>query len=125
MKNLIKFLAIPFFALFVLFSCNVEDDTPENDLFIGTYRGEILYLSNGNSVSINECSVRVVKVGDKYNFGFPSGIPDINGVEFKKDFANSSINIGGSESSYIKINAKDLKILYSKDGNTWNLTAKR
>ena len=52
-------------------------------------------------------------------------IPDLNGVEFKKEGDNVLIMVGGSATSYIRIDNKDLKILYMSNGKTWTANGTR
>jgi len=125
MKNLLKFFLVTFFALFVFTACSDDDDPADNDLFVGTYNGRVTYVDSGTNIESNDGNVRVVKVGDKYNFIFSNSIPNITGIEFQKEDANYSINIGGNESSYIRINASDLRIFYTKDGKVWTANATR
>lgn len=125
MKKLLKFFLVTFFALFVFAACSDDDDPSDNDLFVGTYRGSISYVDSNTNISKENGTVRVVKIGDKYNFIFSDGIDNINNVEFRKEDANWSINVGGSDLSYIRINANTLKILYVVDGKTWTANATR
>jgi len=99
-----------------LVSCSKDDDPADNDLFVGTYRGSISYTNGDESHSNANGNVRVVKAGNNYNFIFSDGIPDLNGVEFRKEGDNTVISIGDDESKYIRITASSLTILYVKDG---------
>lgn len=125
MKNLLKLFLVSIFALFMFTACSDDDDPSDNDLFVGTYKGNVSYVSSDKNVNNADGNVRVVKVGDKYNFIFSDNIPNITGVEFKQEDANYSINVGGSDLSYIRINANTLKIFYVVDGQTWTANAKR
>lgn len=127
MKNLLKFLAVTFFALFVFTSCNDDDDPANNDFFAGTYKGSISYKDANNSLSTQSGSVFVTKIasGTKYNFAFSDKIPDLNGVEFEKKGDNTLVSVGADELSYIRIDNAKLTILYSKDGKTWTANATR
>ena len=127
MKNLLKFLAVTFFALFVFTACSDDDDPANNDFFAGTYKGTVNYVDGDKTVSNENGSVFVTKIasGTKYNFRFSDGIPDLNGVEFEKTGDNILVMVGSSATSYIRIDNKDLKILYSKDGKTWTANAVR
>lgn len=127
MKNLLKFLAVTFFALFVFTSCNDDDDPANNDFFAGTYKGSISYKDVNNSLSTQSGSVFVTKIasGTKYNFAFSDKIPDLNGVEFEKKGDNTLVSVGADELSYIRIDNAKLTILYSKDGKTWTANATR
>lgn len=125
MKKLFKLFFVTFFALFVFVACSSDDDPSDNDLFVGTYNGQVSYVTDGTNISNDSGNVRVVKVGNKYNFLFSNNIPNITGVEFIKEDANYSINVGGSDLSYIRINANTLKIFYVADGKTWTANATR
>lgn len=123
MKKLLKFFLVTFFALFVFAACS-DDDPVDNDLFVGTYTGTVGYTDANTTINADG-NVRVVKVGNKYNFIFSNSIPNITGVEFRREDANYSINVDGSDLSYIRINANDLKIFYVVDGKTWTANASR
>ena len=127
MKNLLKFLAVTFFALFVFAACNDDDDPANNDFFAGTYKGSISYKDANNSLSTQSGSVFVTKIasGTKYNFAFSDKIPDLNGVEFEKKGDNTLVSVGADELSYIRIDNAKLTILYIKDGKTWTANATR
>ncbi len=125
MKNLIKLLGVSVLTLFVATSCSSDDDPVDNDLFVGTYEGPISYNSDSENKSVDDGSITVVKVGNKYNFAFSDGIPNINGVEFEEDDDNYYINIGGSELNYIRINESTLKILYVDGDETWTADCNR
>ncbi|HLV46403.1 MAG TPA: hypothetical protein VKY32_05110 [Flavobacterium sp.] len=125
MKNVLKFLGASVLLLFVVTACSKDDDPSDNDLFVGTYNGSIHYTSDSENKSSDDGKVTVVKVGNKYNFAFSDGIPNINGIEFEEEDDNYYINIGGNELSYIRINESDLKIFYSTDGQTWEADCSR
>lgn len=125
MKKILSVLAIVLLTVSLFSSCKKDDDPADNDLFVGTYRGNISYVADGESISKADGSVTVVKVGSKYNFAFSDGIPDINGIEFAKDGDNTYINIGSSETSYIRITASSLDIFYLKDGKRWDADCTR
>ena len=127
MKNLLKFLAVTFFALFVFTACNDDDDPSDNDFFAGTYKGSVSYTNGDNRISSDNGSVFVSKIasGTKYNFRFSDNIPNLNGIEFEKKGDNTLISVGSSEISYIRIDNAKLTILYTKDGKTWTANATR
>ena len=127
MKNLLKFLAVTFFALFVFAACNDDDDPANNDFFAGTYKGSISYKDANNSLSTQSGSVFVTKIasGTKYNFTFSDKIPNLNGIEFEKKGDNTLVSVGANEVSYIRIDNSKLTILYTKDGKTWTANATR
>ena len=112
-------------SIVVFTSCSDDDDPADNDLFVGTYNGSVSFLKDGETISVDDGSVTVAKVGNKYNFAFSDGIENITGIEFKEDGDNMYINIGGDETSYIRINASTLKMLYIKDGKTWTANCTR
>lgn len=125
MKNVLKFLGASVLLLFVVTACSKDDDPSDNDLFVGTYNGSIHYTSDSENKSSDDGKVTVVKVGNKYNFAFSDGIPNINGIEFEEEDDNYYINIGGNELSYIRINESDLEIFYNVDGQTWEADCSR
>lgn len=129
LKNSFRFvgLLVLLFSLISLTSCSRDDDPADNDFFAGTYNGSISYNDGTTSISKDNGSVFVTKIasGTKYNFRFSDGIPDLNGVEFEKTGDNNLVMVGSSATSYIRIDNKDLKILYSKDGKTWTANAVR
>lgn len=128
-RNSFRFvgLFVLLFSLISLSSCSRDDDPADNDFFAGTYNGSISYNDGTTSISKDNGSVFVTKIasGTKYNFRFSDGIPDLNGVEFEKTGDNTLVMVGSSATSYIRIDNKDLKILYSKDGKTWTANAVR
>ena len=128
-KNVVKFLGLFLlvFSLFAVSSCRSDDDPVDNDFFAGTYKGKISYNDGSSTITKDNGSVFVTKIasGTKYNFRFSDGIPDLNGVEFKKEGDNVLIMVGGSATSYIRIDNKDLKILYMSNGKTWTANGTR
>ncbi len=125
MKKLFSTLAIVLLTVSLFTSCKKDDDPADNDLFVGTYRGSVAYTTDTENISTADGSVTVVKVGNKYNFAFSNSIPDINGIEFAQDGDNTYINIGSTETSYIRITASSLDILYLKDGKRWTADCTR
>jgi len=124
MKNILKIFGILCLSIFVFTACSDDDDPANNDFFIGRYNGKVTYSSSDESKSNDNGSVQVVKVGDKYNFLFSDGIPNITGIEIEKN-ENSAVMIGSTETHYIRINANKLTILFLKDGATWTADANR
>lgn len=126
MKNYLKFFGVLFLVVsaFSFVACSDDDDPVDNDIFVGRYNGAVSYASEDETKSADNGHVQVVKVGDKYNFAFSDGIPNITGVEIEKD-ENIGIMIGSTETHYIRINANELKILYLKDGATWTANCAR
>lgn len=127
MKNLLKFLAVTFFALFIFTACSDDDDPANNDFFAGTYKGSVSYRDGDNTLSSDNGSVFVTKIasGTKYNFAFSNRIPDLNGIEFEKKGDNTLVSVGADEMSYIRIDSNKLTILYTRDGKTWTANATR
>ncbi len=128
-KSTLKFLGLFLlvFSLFAVSSCRSDDDPVDNDFFAGTYKGKISYFDGSSTITKDNGSVFVTKIasGTRYNFRFSDGIPDLNGVEFKKEGDNVLIMVGGSATSYIRIDNKDLKILYMSNGKTWTANGTR
>ncbi|SFB80503.1 hypothetical protein [Kaistella jeonii] len=128
-KSTLKFLGlfILLFSFISLTSCRNDDDPADNDFFAGTYNGSISYNDGSTTISKDNGSVFVTKIasGTKYNFRFSDGIPDLNGVEFKKEGDHILVSVGSTATSYIRIDSNDLKILYVADGKTWTANGKR
>lgn len=127
MKNVLKILSVLLLVFAVSISCSRDDDPVDNDFFAGTYKGKVTYNeTGGTSIAANDGSVFVTKIGNenKYNFAFSNGIPNLNGIEFTKD-GNTMINVGNNATALIRINNKDLDILYVKDGKTWTADCTR
>lgn len=125
MKKLFTFLSVICLSL-IVFSCSKNDDPADNDIFVGTYKGEIGYVADGETKAINDGSVTVVKTGNNYHFVFSNGIPNLTGVSFKKEGDNTLINIDLEDGiKAIRITASSLTMLYTKDGKTWSAAASR
>lgn len=117
-------------SVFALSSCSRDDDPSDNDFFAGTYRGTLTYDGIGGpspDITASNGSVFVTKIGSatKYNFRFSNGIPDINGIEFRKEGDNTMVMVGSTTTSYIRITNNNLTILYSTNGQTWTADATR
>ena len=107
-------------------SCSKNDDPADNDLFVGTYKGKISYTNGQEQKAADNGSVTVVKTGNDYYFRFSDGIEDLKGVSFKKEGDNTLINVDLQDGlKVIRINASSLYILYTTDGKTWTVNAKR
>ena len=107
-------------------SCSKKDDPADNDLFVGTYKGEISFLKGEEKKSVENGSVTVVKTGNDYYFRFSDGIEDLKGVSFKKEGDNNLVNVDFQDGlKIIRITASSLYILYTTDGKTWTANAKR
>ena len=124
MKKLLKLTLMLFMMTAVFTACSKDDDPANNDLFVGTYNGSISYTKGDKTISKSDGKVTVIKTGNNYNFTFSDGIPNLNGVEFKKD-ANAVISVGTDESKYIKIDASKLTIAFTKDGEVWTVNCSR
>ena len=124
MKSILKIFGILCLSIFVFTACSDDDDPVNNDFFIGRYNGKVSYKSADETKTSDNGHVQVVKVGDKYNFLFSDGIPNITGVEIEKN-ENSAVMIGSTETHFIRINASKLTILYLKDGATWTADTNR
>lgn len=125
MKKILSSLALIASISLIFAACSKDTAPQDTDLFIGTYRGAISYVSADESISIDNGSITVSKVDNTYNFAFSDGIPNINGVKFEEEDDTYYINIGGSGTSYIRINKDVLKILYIYDGQTWTADCTR
>ncbi len=121
-KKLLSLLAVISLGVLVLASCSKDDDPKDNDLFVGTYKGRVSYSNGDESISNNDGSVTVVKVGDKYTFNFSDGIPSIKNKEIKK--GQNSFTLDWDEGSIITIDESTLTINMIKGGELWsaNLT---
>lgn len=107
-------------------SCSKNDDPADNDLFVGTYKGNISYRDADGKKSADNGSVTVVKAGGEYYFRFSDGIPDLKGVRFKKDGDHTLVNIDLKEGlHFVRIDVSSLTILYTKDNKVWTANAKR
>lgn len=125
MKNVLKFLGIFIFTLFIVTACSDDDDPVDNDIFAGTYKGSVSYVSKGETVSNDNGSVFVTKLsGDTYNFKFSDNIPSLNGIKMKKGDNNTLILEDGALGG-ISISADKLNISYTKDGQFWSASATR
>ena len=128
MKKIIALVSVICLSLvaFSSISCSKNDDPADNDLFVGTYKGEISFLKGEEKKSVENGSVTVVKTGNDYYFRFSDGIEDLKGVSFKKEGDNRLVNIDFEDGvKYIKIDASSLTMLYTTDGKTWTANAKR
>lgn len=124
MKSILKIFGILCLSIFVFTACSDDDDPADSDFFIGRYNGKVTYANADETKTNDNGHVQVVKVGDKYNFLFSDGIPNITGIEIEKN-DNTAVMIGSTETHYIRINASNLTIFYLKDGATWTANADR
>ena len=128
MKKLFTLVTLICISLvaFSSISCSKNDDPADNDLFVGTYKGEISFLKGEKKESFDNGSVTVVKTGNDYYFRFSDGIEDLKGVSFKKEGDNTLVNVDLKDGlKVIRINASPLYILYTTEGKTWTANAKR
>lgn len=123
-KSLFISILISTISLFFI-SCGKDDAPQDTDLFVGTYSGTLTYMSDSDSKTTSDGKITVAKIGETYNFAFSDGIPNITGIKFEKEDDEFYINIGGSGTSYIRINESVLKILYISDGQTWTANCSR
>ncbi|MDX1363185.1 hypothetical protein [Arenibacter latericius] len=116
MKKSIKFLSLLFITTVLIASCSKDNDPTDDDLFVGTYKGSVSYNNSDSdkSISSDNGSVTLVKVGDNYNFNFSDGIPSLTGIKMEK---NQSVLI--SLDGTIKIDEGTLIIGYKKDNENW------
>lgn len=126
MKNTIKILSL-ICLTFLAFSCSKDKSPADSDIFVGTYNGSVGYSNGDKNVTSDNSSVTVIKAGNNYNFKFnESGIPNLTGVEFKKDGDEQIVNIDLQDGvKVIRVTASKLNILYMKDGETWTANATR
>lgn len=110
---------------FTLASCGKDKDPADSDFFIGKYKGTISYVDGSTNISTENGSVEVIKHGKTYEFLFSDGIPNITGVKFQKEGANTVVNVGSDNSHYIHINESHLKIAYTSDGKVWTADCDR
>ncbi len=125
MKNYLKILSLLMLTVITFVACSKDDDPADNDLFVGTYSGSISYTSGEENKSSASGKVTVAKAGNNYNFVFSDGIPDLTGVQFKKDGDNGVISIDEGEAKLIRITASKLIIGYTKDGAVWTADCDR
>ncbi len=125
MKNFIRIFSLLLVSVIVFASCSKKDDPADNDLFVGTYNGSVGYVKEGENKSSESGKVTVVKVGNNYNFIFSDGIPDLTGVQFKKEGDNTVISIDEDAAKLIRITASKLNIAYAKDGAVWTANCDR
>ena len=123
MKKLLSLLAVLSLGIIVLASCSKDDDPKDNDLFVGTYQGKVSYIDGDETISNDDGSVTVVKVGDSYTFNFSDGIPNIKDKKIKT--GENSFTLDWDEGSIITIDESNLTINMIKDGAMWTANCKR
>ncbi len=124
MKKTVQIFSMLLIAFTVMVSCKKDTDPADRDFFVGTYKGTVSYRSGETTINSTDGKVTVSKVGETYNFYFGNSIPDITGVKFEKTGDNSYVSIGSGLTG-ISIDASNLKILVSKDGQTWTANCTR
>ncbi len=125
MKKLLMYLPVFVTLSLLTIACSKDDDPADNDIFIGTYNGRVSYQKDGEMKSNDNGRVTVAKVGNNYNFVFSDGIPDLTGVQFRRDGDNAVISIDEDETKIIRITASNLNIGYAKDGAIWTANCSR
>jgi len=124
MKKTVQIFSMLLIALTVMVSCKKDTDPADKDFFVGTYKGTVSYRNGETTINSSDGKVTVSKVGETYNFYFGNNIPDITGVKFEKTGDNSYVSIGSGLTG-ISIDASTLKMLVSKDGQTWTANCTR
>lgn len=127
-KRFLSFTLIALMALvFVGFSSCSKDTAPsQTDLFLGTYKGKVTYAENGviPTITNDNGSVLVSKVGDSYSFIFSDKIPAITNVKFEKQ-GDVWVGLSTGMTGVISVDAHTLKIAITKDGHGWTANGKR
>lgn len=109
----------------LMVSCSDDDSPSDHDIFVGKYNGFVAYSNGESNTEEDEGWVQVVKVGDKYNFLFSNGIPEITGVQFEKD-GDTMLNVGATEFQYIRVTANSLTMLYTENvDDVWRANCTR
>jgi hypothetical protein len=120
MKNKINILGIFLVMIAFTTSCSKDNDPTDDNLFVGTYKGNVAYTDGETNIATDDGRVTLVKVGDSYNFDFSNSIPSLNGIKMEKN-QNLLISSDGT----IKIDEGNLTIAYSKDGKLWGADCTR
>lgn len=120
MKKIINVLGVLLMMIVLMTSCSKDNDPTDDNLFVGTYYGNVAYTDNETNISTDDGRVTLVKVGDSYNFDFSDSIPSLNGIKMEKN-QNLLISSDGT----IKIDEGNLTIAYSKDGKLWGADCTR
>lgn len=124
MKKTVQILSMLLIALTVMISCKKDTDPADRDFFVGTYKGSVSYRNGESTITSTDGKVTVSKIGETYNFYFGNNIPDITGVKFEKSGDNTYVSVGSGVTG-ITIDASTLKMLVSKDGQTWTANCTR
>lgn len=122
MKKTGKIVSMLWLATILVVSCSKDNDPVDDDVFVGTYRGSVIYSDSDSNtdISTDDGRVTLVKVGDSYNFDFSDGIPSLNGIKIDK---NENIFI--SSDGGITIDEGKLIIAYTTDGEVWGADCTR
>lgn len=128
MKKSMKLLSLLFVVLFAVSACSKDDDPADNDIFVDDYKGTISYVNENDSkenISPTQGKVTVTKVGgSNYSFIFDSNIPDIINVKMTKG-ENNKLFLEDGAFGVLSIDADQLTIGYTKDGEIWTANCKR
>lgn len=111
-------------AMMFTVACSEDDDPVNNDIFVGTYRGNITFTDGEENISDSDGRVTVAKVGNSYNFDFGTSIPNITGVRFEDKGDGTYISIGEGLTG-ITISASSLEMLVTNDRGTWTADCSR
>ncbi|HRB62406.1 MAG TPA: hypothetical protein PLL63_07990 [Niabella sp.] len=124
MKPVLNYILLMLMAVFSFTACSKSDNPADNDLFVGTYKGDVSYLASGNSTK-KSGSITVLKTGDNYVFNFNSSdIPSISGIKIEKGQQGYMGTVNGY-TGVITINAKALNIAVIKNGASWGADCTR
>lgn len=124
MKTLIRLLGLLLVATAVFTACSKDDDPADNDLFVGTYYGQVGYTSGDETKGNQDGHVRVVKLGgDNYNFIFSDDIPSLEVTMQQGE--NNNLVFEDGEIGFIRITNSTLRISYAKDNQIWTAEAER
>lgn len=117
-----KIFGMLFFTIALMASCDKDNDPSDDNLFVGKYEGSVSYSNSENNtdISTDNGNVTVVKIGDTYKFDFSNAIPSLTDIKMEKN-QNTLISDDGT----ISIDAQNVKIVYTKDGQIWGADCSR
>lgn len=124
MKLIFKFLCVAVLSTYLFAACSKDDNPANNDLFAGTYKGNVSYSKGEENKTNPNGSVFVTKVGDRYDFKFSDAIPAITNVKMDKDEQGYIGTVNGY-TGVLRINANNLNIALEKDGAGWSANCNR
>ena len=128
MKSAVKLMSLLFLAFFTLSSCSKDDDPTDNDLFVGTYEGDISYANFSDpesNVENGPGKVTVTKLGgDNYSFSIDRDIPGLDNITMTKG-DNNTIFFNEDEIGAITISESTLSLSILRDGQKWSADANR